>query len=155
MSLYNSYVRPHLEYCVQAWRPHFIHDINMLEAVQRRATKMIPELRNKSYSERPKALNMFSFEYRLLRGDLIEVFKIFKGIDKVDYSNMFKFGDNIRNRGHFLKLDKPRCNIDIRKYFFSNRVVDEWNSLPVAVIGSTTVDSFKSSLDKHLGSRFQ
>ena len=155
MSLYNSYVRPHLEYCVQAWKPHYRHDINMLESVQRRATKLIPELKSKSYSERLKALDMFSLEYRLLRGDLIEVFKIINGIDKINYKDMFVLRNNDRTRGHNLTLQKPSCNLDVRKYSFSNRVVAEWNALPNIVAESESLDIFKKMLDSYLENRYR
>ena len=100
-SLYNSYVRPHLEYCVQVWKPHFKQDIQLLESVQRRATKLIPSLRNKPYEHRLKELNMFTVEYRLLRGDLIEMFKIFNGMDRIDINTFFRIRENSGNRGHY------------------------------------------------------
>ena len=65
-SLYNSYVRPHLEYCIQAWSPHYRQDINMLEAVQRRATRIIPALKRLEYRDRLKELNRFPFERRCI-----------------------------------------------------------------------------------------
>ena len=71
--LYNLYVRPHLEYSVQAWRPHLRKDISMLEAVQRRATRMVPCLRKLDYKDRLKELNLYSVERRYMRGDMIEV----------------------------------------------------------------------------------
>ena len=114
--LYNSYVRPHIEYCVQAWRPHLRYNINMLESVQRRATKLIPGLKNKSYKERLKELNMFSVEYRLLRGDMIETFKILTGRSGTLSVELFEIDNSDRNRGHSLKLKKPSCRLDIRKY---------------------------------------
>ena len=64
--LYNAYVRPHLEYCIQAWSPHYRQDVNLLEAVQRRVTRMISALRHLDFRDRLKELNMFSFEMRCL-----------------------------------------------------------------------------------------
>ena len=72
-------VIPHLEYSVQAWRPHYRKDIDLIEKVQRRATKLIPQLRDRSYEDRLIFLDLTTLETRPLRGDLIEVFKIFIG----------------------------------------------------------------------------
>ena len=149
-SLYNSYVRPHLEYCIQVWKPHIKQDILLLESIQRRATKLIPSLRNKPYEDRLKELGMYTLEYRLLRGDLIEMFKIFSGRDRIDINRFFKLRENSGNRGHKWTISKPRCNTDLRKYFFSHRVVNSWNNLPDVVIESTSLNNFKNNLDKHL-----
>ena len=78
------YKRPHLEYCIQAWRPYRKKDIDMLERVQRRATKIIPKLRNISYEMRLKECGLTTIETRRLRGDQIEVFKILNGYENMD-----------------------------------------------------------------------
>ena len=82
--LYKTIDRPHLEYCIQAWRPYRKKDIDMLESVQRRATKSIQQLRNISYEMRLKVCDLTTLETRRLRGDQIEVFKILNGYENID-----------------------------------------------------------------------
>jgi hypothetical protein len=152
ISLYKSMVCPHLEYCVQAWRPHLVKDIMMLEAVQRRATKLIPNMQHMSYEERLKILNLTTLETRRLRGDLIEVFKMVKGMENINYEIFFE--KSISNtRGHDHKFFKPACRLDARKYFFSHRVVDIWNGLQTELVDCGTVNSFKNMLDKYMEGR--
>ena len=75
--VYNTYIRPHLEYCVQAWSPYYAKDILMLEKVQRRATTLVIGLKEFIYEERLTQLKLYRLEERRLRGDLIETFKLF------------------------------------------------------------------------------
>ena len=82
--LYKAIVRPHLEYCIQAWNPHLRKDVDMLEKTQRRATKLIPELRDLTYEERLKECGLTTLETRRLRGGQIEVFKILNGYENID-----------------------------------------------------------------------
>ena len=77
--LYKAILRPHLEYCIQVWSPYLRKDIDLLEKIQRRATKLIPGLRDLRYEERLKEYRLTTLETRRLRGDQIEVFKILNG----------------------------------------------------------------------------
>ena len=149
LTLYKTYVRPHLEYCVQVWSPYLKKDIDVLEKVQRRATKIVPELAHLSYEDRLKELKLTTLEDRRIRGDLIEVYKIVNKVDNVDCSQFFEFRDYAGLRGHCQTLQVRRCRYNVRKYYFSNRVVCLWNSLPESVVISTSVNEFKNNYDRY------
>ena len=150
VKLYKSLVRPHLEYCIQAWRPHYQKDIDILERVQRRATRMIEGYKSIPYEERLQLLKLTTLETRRLRGDLIETFKIMRGFSNLNLLVFSSFHDTVGTRGHNLKLHKGRFRLDVGKFAFGNRVVDEWNYLPQEAIDSTSVNMFKNKLDGHL-----
>jgi len=80
----------------------------------------------------------------------LRVFKIVKGITKSHNKNWFQFANNNRTRGHRFKLVKNRSRLDIRKHFFSQRVVNDWNSLPEEVVEANTVNEFKNKYDKYI-----
>ena len=81
LSLYKSLVRPHLDYCVQAWRPHLKKDIEKIERVQRRAPRLREECKGINYEARLKFCNLTILEARVLRADLLEVYKIMNKIE--------------------------------------------------------------------------
>jgi hypothetical protein len=149
LPLYMSLVRPHLEYCVQAWSPHCKKDIAKLEKVQKRAVAMIRGLNSNTYEDKLKELGLFSLEKRRLRGDLIETYKILNELDIVGKTSLFQFRIS-GTRGHKFKLYKQPSRTNVRKFFFSNRVIDRWNGLPSAVVESTSLSMFKMRLDKQL-----
>jgi len=149
--LYKTYVRPHLEYCVQAWSPAMVKDIKVLEKVQQRATKWVKGLKKKSYAERLRILNLTTLEKRRKRGDLIEVYKILTGSEDIDSSTFFTVTSNEHGlRGHQYKLYKPSSHLNVRKNFFSQRVINDWNELPSFVVEAPSINSFKNRLDDHM-----
>ena len=147
LQLYTALVRPHLEYAVQFWAPSLQKDIDRLEAVQARATKLIPALRHFGYQRRMKRLNLFSLKTRRLRGQLIETFKIIKGITNIDYNNLFTLSTNqTRNNGY--KLELKRYNTTLCGNFLTYKIANTWNKLPADIVNSDTVNEFKNKLDK-------
>ena len=148
VTLYKSLIRSHLDYGNLIYFPHTKKCKQILENAQRRATRVVPELRGLSYQERLRALNLPTLDYRRNRFDLIQVFKIIHKIDDIDSSVFFKFADNVGTRGHCLKLAKPKAHKSIRLNSFGHRTVSIWNNLPEEVVTCTTVNSFKTQLDK-------
>jgi len=89
-------------------------DIDLLEKVQRRATRLMTSDKSLSYNDRLQKLT--TVETRRLRGDLIEVFKMFKGFDNITLNDFFKLSSTTL-RGHTLKIYKPQVHLDVRKFF--------------------------------------
>ena len=147
IALHKSLVRPHLEYCVQAWRPHNQTDIDNLEGVQRRMTKMINGMGEDEYSVRLSKTKLLSLEMRRLRSDLIEVFKRMHNLEGVKREDFFQLRTATGRRGHSLTILKQHCGLNVRKYFFTHRVVDTWNKLSEDTVNSKTVNSFKNQID--------
>jgi len=107
MFLFKTYVRPHLEYCVQLWCPYLAKDMDILEKVQVRATKLVKGLERLPYYDttRLQKLGLYSLHCRRVRGDLIETYKIFKGYYDIEWSQLFTLNVS-STRGHCLKLFK-------------------------------------------------
>lgn len=148
INLYKVLVRPHLEYCVQAWNPYMQGDIKMLERVQRRATKLIKDFGNLDYRERLKRCNLTSLEERRCRGDLIEVFKLMKSKDPELASKFFILPVKEGLRGHRYKIQKRSVNNTVFSNFFCNRAVTPWNNLKDEIVAAKSVNSFKNFLDE-------
>ena len=148
--MYKSLVRPHLEYAVQAWSPHQLGHIRLIEGVQRRFTRMIPELKSLTYEARLKRLNLTTLEIRRIRGDLIEVYRILNGLEKINPDSLFTRSRYTNIRCHTMKLEKKQVHLDIRKYFFTQRVIDYWNALPQSAVDAENINQFKDQLNIHL-----
>jgi len=148
--LYGTYVRPHLEYCAQAWAPYYQKDMNMLEKVQRRATKLVSSIRKLRYEDRLKYLGLFSLRRRRKRGDLIETFKIMNQMENLDSKTFFIRSSTNQLRGHSFKIYKQKATSMCRRNFFSQRVVNDWNSLPQDVVEASSLEVFKKRLDSYM-----
>jgi len=149
--LYTSLVRPHLEYGNVVWHPCLRKHIDMLEAVQHRATKMIPGFDKLSYEERLRRMGLPTLEYRRMRGDMIETYKYLHGVytdDEVSAFLPLHKSTGMTTRGQQLKLQKRECRGKLRANFFSYRVCNIWNSLPEEVVMSNTVNCFKGRFDR-------
>ena len=109
--------------------------------IQRRATKLIPELRDLSYEEILKECGLTTLETRRLRGgDQIEVFKILSGYENIDHNIFFKIKTGKITRGHDFTLVKGQSRLDFRKYSFYQRTVNEWNKLSADCVHSISVN---------------
>ena len=147
------YIRPHLQYCVQAWSPYLAKDIEVLERLQKVVTDLVSRLRKYSYADRLKVLGLPSLKERRERGDMIEVYKVFivlNGKEHIDSGQFFTLAENhYCLRGHEMKLTKEWSRLDIRKHSFSQRIINSWNSLPGSVVNAKTVIGFKNAYDRN------
>jgi ribonuclease P/MRP protein subunit RPP40 len=152
-----SYVRPLLEYASVSWSPYHTKDIELLESVQRKFTKrlLVAHGTRVSYPERLKLLNLESLELRRLRCDLIYTYKLLFGLISTDASDFFTLSSNGHyTRGHAYKLSMSYSRLDIRKFYFSQRVIEPWNSLPAESEHFSSLKDFKSFLSGVDLSRF-
>jgi len=118
--IYKSMVRSHLDYCCSVWASYKKGDIEALEKVQKRVTKLVPSLRHLPYPDRLKACNLTTLHYRQIRGDMVETYKIVSGkYDRTIAPALLMFDTHI-TRGNELRLQKFRCKYDMRKFYFTN-----------------------------------
>ena len=111
---------------------------------------MIPELSDLSYEKRLKECGLTNLETKRLRGDQMEVYKILNGYENIDRNVFFSLKNDSITRGHEVKLVKDQCRLDIRKFSFSQRIINEWNKLSTDCITASSVNIFKNKVSTYL-----
>jgi len=145
--LYTALIRPILEYGHVITYPRYKKSAILLENVQHRATKMVPELKDLEYEDRLREMDLQSLYYRRDRGDMIECYKMTHG--SYDIDPILKQDTDTTRRGNSFKLKMTSSSKEVRHHYFSIRVVSKWNSLPESVVDAPSLNSFKNRLDKH------
>ena len=107
--IFVAFVRPHLEYCQAVWSPHLLRNVDRLENVQIRATKLVDGLACLDYPERLRRLNLPTLAFRRRRGDMIEVYKHFNSYDRATLSPSFD-PRNRPSRQHGYQLHPPKAD---------------------------------------------
>ena len=142
-------VRSIIEYANPVCCPHYRKHIDLIEGVQRCFTKHKFGCKELAYTDRLKFLGLPSLEYRRVRGDMIEVYKIMHGLcDTITTSSLFELSDVSSTRGHNLKIKKKRTCTNLYKNFFTNRVTNLWNNLTSETVNAPSVNAFKGRLDR-------
>ena len=149
--IYCAFVRPHLEYGQAAWAPHRVKEINALENVQIRATKLVDGLAKLDYAERLKRLNLPTLAFRRQRGDMIETYKHFHTYDKSTLSPTFMPRNRPSRKHNFQLLSRKakdgKRGLQYNSFYY--RCQRTWNNLPSDVVDAEDVNSFKNALDSH------
>jgi hypothetical protein len=150
-------VRTQLDYASSVWAPYKKKHIDMIENVQKRATKQISGMKNLSYEEHLRKLELPTLSYRRLRGDMIEVhyvYKIIQGHYDPEASTIIKLMNDTEQRfstrTNSKKVVYNRANTNIRKNSFSiYRIAKYWNKLPENIVNAPSINWFKNRLDKY------
>ena len=154
--LYKSMIRPHLEYGSVIWSPHLKKHMDAIERVQRRATKLVSEIKHLSYNDRLRALDLPTLKFRRDRADLIETYNILTQKHLLDThchchlcpdKQMFQRSLSTVTRGHSMKLQHQNAT-GSRYHFLATRVINSWNSLSESTVTQPTLQKFKTELHK-------
>ena len=148
--LFKSIIRPILEYGNVVWNPILRKHIDSIEAIQRHFTRCIIGMKDLDYNQRLRALGLPSLEYRRVRGDLIEMYKMTHDLyDTVTTKALLTLDKDSITRTNNYKLTKPRVKSKQFQHFFTNRVINTWNKLSDRVVGAGSLNTFKNAVDDH------
>jgi hypothetical protein len=145
--LYTQYVRPHLEFASPAWSPWTQTDKECLERVQKKAIRMVSGLESGNYEERLRELGLTTLEERRHRLDMAQTFKIVRRKENVERETWFKMAYEgaraTRQAADPGNIRPGTARLEVRRNFFSQRVVTDWNRIPPEIKMSNSVESFK------------
>ena len=143
-------MRPHLEFAAPAWSPSTVEEKEKLENVQKKAVAMVSGLKGRTYEEKLRELDLQSLEDRRADMDMVQVYKIMNRVDNVRRETWFTTTAEsslreTRASSDPTHLDIKRTRTELRRQFFSMRVVEKWNALPRETRESRTLSQFKKS----------
>ena len=152
LRVYKTYVKPAMMYATPVWSPSLRYKIDLLESVQRRFTKMLLNECDRTYGQRSFDLDLLSLESARVKADLVTVYKLIHNMLGLTLSEagLQLCASNTRAKG--LRLQSLRASSAAAASLFKFRVPRLWNDLPVDIVKSPTLASFKHSLDKWLHS---
>ena len=142
-----------MDYCAPAYSPWTQTDKDILENVQRRAIGMVTNFRGRTYEEKLAEAGMVTLEARRLRGDLLQAYRVLNGVDDVDPKKWFTMAQerngasSTRHTNGVLNVERGEGKGDVRRNFWSQRVVDPWNSLPDEIKKAKSLNEFKNAID--------
>lgn len=158
LRLYIQYVRPHLEYSCSAWSPWTLQDIEVLEAVQKKAIGMISGLTSTDYKDKLKELGMWTLKKRRVKFDLVQMYKIAHNIGEIQTSIVLyrdrEILQSTRLQTDPLNILKPRSNLEVRKNFFTVRIAELWNAVPSDLKNARNVNLFKKNVAGWMEDKF-
>ena len=147
VKMFNTFVRPKMEYASVVWDPHLKKDITALENVQRRYTKRIYGLWDVPYEDRLDRLGLSTLRNRRIFLDLLLLYKIVFNLCSIPFDSLFTFAPSVRQtRGHNMKLFHRHARTDVFKFFYSNRIVSHWNNLGADIVNVGSYARFKEKL---------
>ena len=144
--VYTTYVRPTLSYASVVWSPQFRYEINAIESIQRKFTKLVPSLKNSSYSHSLSCLNLLSLESHRIEADLIIVFKLIHNQIGISLSDAGLCLSANNTRSGTLRLEQSCARSARVSSLFKFRATRFWNSLPASVANSTNICAFRQKL---------
>jgi ribonucleases P/MRP protein subunit RPP40 len=152
LKLYKQYVRPHLEFATPVWSPWLNTDKQVLENVQKKFVNMVAGLHPGSYEEKCQQLGLETLEERRHLQDLAQTYKMVRGKEKLTRTELFTHvhGGRTRQDADELNLKQAASRLDVRKNFFTQRIVRSWNAVPHEIKRSANVTGFKAAYKKLL-----